>query len=399
MANKCTSKWRKLPVILTELCIDTTLRCGQSFRWKKLPNNTWSCALHGRIISLKQDSDYLYYTTTWPTASMDLSSTTSSTEESIDENDDTEALLLNYLNLKPSLQAYYEHWSSVDPNFKKRAPTFTGVRILKQDAWEALIGFICSSNNNIIRISQMVGNLCIHYGQLIGHIGDQAFYDFPSPKALSGTSVESHLRVLGFGYRAGYISKTAKIILEIKPEGWLESLHNQEPYGISPSQSQIQACGREGYREAHNQLLQLQGVGPKVADCVCLMGLGWCEAVPIDTHVLKIAQRDYNFDNIKYKTLTKFTYNAIGDHFRKLWGREAGWAHSVLFAADLRVFSKRLSNSKDFLTLSVNEVSEKIVEKRDFEMDESRSKVQDDKASVQVESSKVQKIKRRKFVS
>jgi N-glycosylase/DNA lyase len=70
--------------------------------------------------------------------------------------DDTETLLKHYLNLDPNLTALYEYWSSVDSNFKKRAPKFTGVRILKQDAWEALIGFICSSNNNIVRISQMV---------------------------------------------------------------------------------------------------------------------------------------------------------------------------------------------------------------------------------------------------
>jgi N-glycosylase/DNA lyase len=73
-----------------------------------------------------------------------------------DEHDDTEALLRQYLNLTPNLTALYEHWSSNDPNFKKRAKKFTGIRILKQDAWEALIGFICSSNNNIARISQMV---------------------------------------------------------------------------------------------------------------------------------------------------------------------------------------------------------------------------------------------------
>jgi N-glycosylase/DNA lyase len=73
-----------------------------------------------------------------------------------EEEDDTEELLRHYLNLSPNLTALYEHWSSVDPNFKKRAPKFTGVRILKQDAWEALVGFICSSNNNIVRISQMV---------------------------------------------------------------------------------------------------------------------------------------------------------------------------------------------------------------------------------------------------
>ena len=75
------------------------------------------------------------------------------------DNDDTEALVYHYLNLEPNLTELYEQWSKADINFKKKAPKFIGVRILKQDAWEALIGFICSSNNNIIRISQMVSLL------------------------------------------------------------------------------------------------------------------------------------------------------------------------------------------------------------------------------------------------
>jgi len=68
-------------------------------------------------------------------------------------------LLKDYLNLTPDLTFMYEQWSSQDANFKRRAPKFTGVRMLRQDPWEALIGFICSSNNNIIRISQMVCRL------------------------------------------------------------------------------------------------------------------------------------------------------------------------------------------------------------------------------------------------
>lgn len=72
------------------------------------------------------------------------------------EDDNTEALVYHYLNLTPNLTELYEQWSTADANFRKKAPKFTGVRILKQDAWEALVGFICSSNNNIIRISQMV---------------------------------------------------------------------------------------------------------------------------------------------------------------------------------------------------------------------------------------------------
>jgi N-glycosylase/DNA lyase len=116
-----------------------------------------SCALQGRILSLKQDSTYLHYRTIRPSSSGPLTPPASERSSEIEsKEDDTETLVRHYLNLSPNLAALYEHWSSLDPNFKKRAPKFTGVRILRQDAWEALVGFICSSNNNIVRISQMV---------------------------------------------------------------------------------------------------------------------------------------------------------------------------------------------------------------------------------------------------
>lgn len=62
--------------------------------------------------------------------------------------------------------------------------------------------------------------------------------------------------------------------------------------------------------------------------------------------VWQIAQRDYKFGKGKHSSLTKATYDAIGDKFRSLWGKEAGWAHSVLFTADLRAFSERLGSAK-----------------------------------------------------
>lgn len=62
--------------------------------------------------------------------------------------------------------------------------------------------------------------------------------------------------------------------------------------------------------------------------------------------VWQIAQRDYKFGKGGQKSLNKATYDAVGNLFRKLWGKEAGWAHSVLFTADLRAFSDRLAVSK-----------------------------------------------------
>ena len=109
----------------------------------------------------------------------------------------------------------------------------------------------------------------------------------PAPSALTAPGVEAHLRQLGFGYRAKYLHQTAVMVAEEHSIGWLDSLRNPESpvLGAKPSHAgEMLPGGREGYRRAHEELLALQGVGPKVADCVCLMGLGWGEAVPVDTH-------------------------------------------------------------------------------------------------------------------
>lgn len=130
-------------------------------------------------------------------------------------------------------------------------------------------------------------NLCINYGPLIGYDNSKPYHDMPSSMVLSKPDVEAHLRQLGFGYRAKYLYQTAVMVSQERENGWLDSLRSPE----SPVMGQKVAFagemlpgGREGYRIAHEGLLALQGVGPKVADCVCLMGLGWGEAVPVDTH-------------------------------------------------------------------------------------------------------------------
>lgn len=80
--------------------------------------------------------------------------------------------------------------------------------------------------------------------------------------------------------------------------------------------------------------------------------------------VWQIAQRDYKFGKGGNKTLNKATYDAVGNHFRKLWGKEAGWAHSVLFTADLRAFSDRLTTASKKVE---TEVTVKQEEKEEIE--------------------------------
>ncbi|KAF4970283.1 hypothetical protein FZEAL_10068 [Fusarium zealandicum] len=386
------SDWRKLPVTLAELSINTTLRCGQSFRWQKI-NNEWTCTLHGRILHLKQDPSHLHYRVTWPVLKPNTL-----------QKDDTEALLRHYFSLSLDLGTLYEEWSQADPNFRKKAPQFKGVRILSQDAWESLVCFICSSNNNISRISQMVHKLCKHYGPLIAYIGDEAFHDFPTPGDLTDPKVEAHLRELGFGYRAKYIAETARMVAEEKPENWLESLRNPEHPGFNTTH--VPKEQHATYKEAQQQLLSLKGVGPKVSDCVCLMGLGWGESVPVDTHVWQIAQRDYKFGKTKTKTFNKATYDAVGDHFRMLWGKYAGWAHSVLFTADLREFSNQAVKEEEPTVIKIEAVSPKehinIKKRKALVITDTNAEVKEEKTIVEAKdeqgNKKIEQARRSKRI-
>jgi N-glycosylase/DNA lyase len=302
--------WQKLPLESSQLNLTTVLRCGQSFRWKQI-HNIWSIAYKRRIIFVKQEGDFLYYRAEG--AKQDVPTT-------ID-------VIHDYFNLDTDLNMLMTEWKSKDSKFVKSARSVQGVRILRQDPWECLCSFICSTNNNIKRISQMVENLCRYYGEFLGTVDGYDYYDFPGPEKLSGATVEAKLRSIGFGYRAKYIQKTAEMVSG-HPEGleYLISLREKP------------------YVESHAALLEFAGVGPKVADCVCLMSLDKHDVIPVDTHVWQIAQRDYKLGR-NFKTLNKVAYQQIGDHFRQLWGTHAGWAHSVLFTADLKDLNNGLNMS------------------------------------------------------
>ena len=272
-------KFATLACSSSELRLDLTLCCGQSFRWQETGPSEWTGVTRGKLITLQrvEETAIQYHV-----------------HNSTDVLKD-EAFIKDYFRLDENLEVLCKDWSERDKNFAKKVESFSGIRILRQDPVETLFAFICSSNNNITRISGMVEKLCTTYGQKLGHYKDKDYYSFPPLEALTAQGVEQTLRSLGFGYRAGYIHKTAKLIANGRPKGWLESLQSLP------------------YSDAHSSLLQLCGVGAKVADCICLMGLDKLEAVPVDTHVWQIAVRDYGLKNIlKGKTMTSKAYQQVG---------------------------------------------------------------------------------------
>jgi len=300
-------KWRKFICPKTNLRLDITLKCGQSFRWKLHRPQSFSCdtpvyigVLQKRLLLVTQDDFHIFYHCV--------------NQPSLE---DTEEHLKDYFQLKVDLANLYSEWAKNDPIFDKISLDYPGVRMLRQDPLENVFSFICSANNNIARISGMVEKMCVEYGELVTEFESVKYYSFPCLESLSKDGVEEKLRELGFGYRAKYIQQSAAFILSQGGLPWLQS-HRTLPY-----------------HEARQSLLQLAGVGPKVADCVLLMSMDQAGAVPVDIHMFNIAKQ-YLPHLEQHKTVTDKVYKEIGNHFRSLYGEYAGWAHSVLFSADLK---------------------------------------------------------------
>ncbi|XP_061591882.1 N-glycosylase/DNA lyase [Cololabis saira] len=341
--------WRSLACPKSELCLDLTLACGQSFRWRETAEGHWTGVMGGRVWTLTQIDDTLWYHvyTTQGTqkdgsdkekrAGVSFHQEKRATKRSKDaprkvedkpqgadaeQRSEVEAeMLRDYFQLHVNLGCLYQEWGAADSHFKQIADIFSGVRMLRQDPTECLFSFICTSNNHISRIQGMVERLCQTLGAPLCHLDQTTYHDFPTLSSLADNGVEACLRDLGFGYRARFLQQSAKQILDAHGPQWLEGLR------------------RVPYMEARDALRTLPGVGTKVADCVCLMSLDKTEAVPVDTHVWQIAKRDYEYAaGSGQKTLTDKLHRDIGDYFRKLWGSHAGWAHSVLFCADLKKF-------------------------------------------------------------
>ena len=135
------------------------------------------------------------------------------------------------------------------------------------------------------------------------------------------------MRKQNFGYRAKYIVTSAKYIQSKGGEEWIDKISKLD------------------YMECMEAILELTGVGQKVADCIMLHSMGFRSAVPLDVHVIRIANRDYGLGS-QEKGLTKKTYQEVANKLRDIWGNDAGWVQAVLFYNELQVAKKRPNVAK-----------------------------------------------------
>lgn len=181
-------KWVPLNLAREELYLPLTFPTGQTFRWRETGPLQYTGVVGSHLVSLKHVENG------------DVSFCLRHT----DSESDARTALLDFLNAGVSLTDMWKAFSDSDARFAELARHLSGARVLRQDPLECLIQFLCSSNNNIQRITKMVDYIS-SLGNYVGTVGGFKFHTFPTMEQLSLIS-EEELRKAGFGYRLNVIT-------------------------------------------------------------------------------------------------------------------------------------------------------------------------------------------------
>lgn len=230
-------------MLVKDFNLKYTLECGQFFRYKKLDNHYY-VQTKNKVIKIQQNDNQLI-------------------------SNESNEFLTEFFNLNQNynniIKTLIKHKDLVQP-----VNQFYGLRIINQDPWECMISYISSSARSIPLIKQSIELMSQNFGEKI-IFDNKTFYTFPKLGSLNNLEL---LKQCKLGFRADYIYKVNSLVTE-------EFLNNLKELS---------------YKEAKAELMKLPGIGPKVADCICLFSLKKFEAFPIDTWInkyLKQTNLDY----------------------------------------------------------------------------------------------------------
>ena len=214
----------------------------------------------------------------------------------------------NYFRLDQDIRPIQEKLRRVDDKMAGLVDKYDGLRILRQDPWECLVAYICSQRNDIEGITEIVGRLASKYGTTLS-VGDVTRHAFPSPRrlaAVGASALEAAAPGLGRGSR----------IHEVATD-------------IIAGNLDLNALARMRHAQARAVLMSYDGIGDKIADCVCLFALDKPEAFPVDGHIEK-ALEHYE------QRYTPGAPNAgLMRWVRRTFGEHAGYAGQLLFLHQL----------------------------------------------------------------
>lgn len=274
-------------------CMKHIFECGQCFRWNKEDDGSYIGVIKDAVLNVNQIDNKIIF-------------------KGISEKD-LKDIVIEYFDLNHNYEELKEKLSKIDDFMKESIEFGEGIRILNQDLWECIISFIISANNNIPRIKKIIDAISKKYGKKVVW-NNKEFYLFPTVEELSKATVEE-LRSLGTGFRDKRIYDTTQKIYN--KEINLEEIKNMQDS-----------------KEIEEELLKLDGVGPKVANCIMLFSLKRYDVFPIDVWVRRVMNDLYihkeneeqvnkkelqNLANEKYKDLA-----GIAQQYLFYWRREDG---------------------------------------------------------------------------
>ena len=223
--------------------------CGQCFRWNENPDGSYTGVALGRAARVREDGGSVYISGTI---------------------EDFETVCSDYFDFG-SNYARRRKLCAVDDYMLAASEYGRGIRILNQDRWEALCSFIISQCNNIPRIKKIVETMSSLWGEGT-ELEGREYRAFPDAERVAALS-ERELEPLRSGYRAPYILNAARMV----SEGRLD----------------LEALSKLEYAEAKRRLMELPGIGEKVANCVVLFSLRMPSAFPIDVWIKKAIAEHY----------------------------------------------------------------------------------------------------------
>lgn len=267
---------------VTDFSLKYTLESGQSFRWNRI-DNAYYGVVEGRILKISQEGTLLYV------------------ESSTDEDEVSFVpYLRQYLDIERDVPKILAEVNS-DAYMRRAIEKLWGMRILNQELWETVASFILSQNNNVPRIRGIIRRLSERFGEhlvLAGYVD----YSFPSPDALA-TATNEALLACGTGYRANYLQDAAQAVVS--------------------GELSLTAMKQMSYPEAKQALMRQNGIGEKVADCICLFSLRHLAALPIDVWIKRIFETLYLRRRATHREIREFAHSYFGD--------SVGYAQQYLF--------------------------------------------------------------------
>lgn len=265
-----------------QINLDHTINSGQVFLWEKF-DTKWYGINGTDVLSVDQNNPEI------------VSSYQKQDWDLFREGDDFEKIIDTI---------------SKDEIIKNGIKRFPGLRLMRQDPFQCYISFIVSSNSSIQNIKKTLQNIARKFGAKITWDG-KTFHTFPEPKRLANAT-KSELMSCGLGYRAPFVKNASSLVMQGKID-W-DFLRKAE------------------YDTAKESLLEVFGIGNKVADCILLFSLEKLESFPLDRWIIRSLQ-EYYPDRFSFegKTLTEKKYQTLHQQITQYFGPYAGYCQQFLF--------------------------------------------------------------------